>query len=68
MNKKSVFVCYLLWLFLGFFGVHKFYLGKTAMGVIYILTGGLFTIGWIVDFFLIPFQVATYNNQPYNRY
>ena len=68
MDKKSIFVCYLLWLFLGFFGVHKFYLGKTAMGVIYILTGGLFTIGWIVDAFLIPFQVAAYNNKPYNRY
>ena len=67
MNKKSIIVCYLLWFFLGVFGVHKFYLGKTAMGVIYLLTGGLLGIGWFIDLFLIPFQVAAYNNNPYNR-
>jgi TM2 domain-containing membrane protein YozV len=31
-------------------GAHKFYEGKTGMGILYILTGGLFYIGVIVDF------------------
>jgi len=48
--------------------VHKFYLGKTTMGIIYLLTGGLLGIGWFIDMFLIPFQVSAYNNRPYARY
>ena len=63
MKKKSVLITYLLWFFLGFFGVHKFYLGKTWWGVAYLLTGGLFVIGWIIDIFIIPGQVALYNER-----
>lgn len=43
----------LLCLFLGFFGGHKFYEGKTGLGIIYIFTGGLFFIGVIVDLIVI---------------
>lgn len=32
-NKKSVFVAYLLWWFLGTFGAHRFYFGKIATAV-----------------------------------
>lgn len=28
---------------------HKFYEGKIGMGVLYLFTGGLFGIGWIID-------------------
>ena len=35
--------------FFGYIGVHKFYEGKIGMGVLYILTGGLFGIGVLVD-------------------
>lgn len=44
---------YLAWLF-GFFGCHRFYYGKPKSGTLYFFTLGLFGIGWIVDFFLIP--------------
>lgn len=44
---------YLLWLF-GFTGSHRFYYGKPISGTVYFFTFGLFLIGWIVDFFLIP--------------
>jgi TM2 domain-containing membrane protein YozV len=44
---------YILWIF-GFTGSHRFYYGKPISGTIWFFTLGLFFIGWIVDFFLIP--------------
>ena len=58
---KSTSTAYLLWLFLGFFGVHKFYLNKFGVGVLYLLTFGVFGIGWLIDLFTLGGQVATYN-------
>jgi len=46
-------VGYILWLF-GFTGSHRFYYGKPVSGTIWFFTLGLFLIGWIIDFFLIP--------------
>jgi TM2 domain-containing membrane protein YozV len=51
----------LLWLFLGIFGAHKFYLGKNVIGIIYLFTGGIFFIGWIIDIFSLYTQVDLYN-------
>ncbi len=58
---KSSLITYFLWFFLGVFGVHKFYLGKTGWGFIYLFTFGLFGYGWVIDFFTIPSQVRNYN-------
>ena len=46
-------VALLLCIFLGYLGVHKFYIGNIGMGVIYLLTFGFFGIGPFVDFFVI---------------
>jgi TM2 domain-containing membrane protein YozV len=59
---KSKTTAYLLWLFLGFLGAHKFYLDKVGTGVLYFFTFGLFGIGWIIDFFTLGNQVDAYNN------
>lgn len=48
-HAKNKWVSFLLCLFLGFFGAHKFYEGKIGMGILYLFTGGLLGIGWIVD-------------------
>ena len=58
---KSKTTAYLLWFFLGAIGIHKFYLGKTGMGILYIFTVALFGIGWIVDAFTLGKKVDEYN-------
>jgi TM2 domain-containing membrane protein YozV len=63
MKEKETWVTYLLWFFLGFAGIHKFYLGKTGWGILYLLTGGLFMVGWLLDLFLIPWQVRRTNEE-----
>jgi len=46
---KSWMVALLLCLFLGGFGAHNFYAGKTGLGILYLFTGGLCGIGWLID-------------------
>jgi len=60
---KKTLVAYLLWFFLGLLGVHRFYLGHIGMGILYLFTGSLFGIGWIIDLFLIPSRVEQANVQ-----
>ncbi len=52
-KQKSKIVALLLCIFFGYFGAHKFYLGKSGMGILYFFTAGLLGIGWIVDIILI---------------
>ena len=52
-SYKDKTVALILCIFLGLLGAHKFYVGKTGMGLIYLFTGGIFGIGWIIDIFLI---------------
>ncbi len=52
-SPRSRLVALLLCILLGYFGVHRFYVGKIATGVIWLLTGGLFGIGYLVDIIMI---------------
>jgi TM2 domain-containing membrane protein YozV len=54
-------VAWLLLTFLGVFGIHRFYMGKWLSGLIYLLTGGLFLIGIIYDFWTLNEQVDEIN-------
>ena len=49
LRPKNKWVAFLLCLFLGMLGAHKFYEGKIGMGIVYLFTGGLFGIGWLID-------------------
>lgn len=61
-SEKSLLLTYVLWLFGGFFGLHKWYLGRPLMGLVYLFTfGGGFGIGWLIDFFTLPRQVQVAN-------
>ncbi len=54
MNRpRNKWAAFIICLFFGYFGAHKFYEGKITMGVIYLLTCGLCGIGWIVDIIII---------------
>lgn len=48
-TEKNKWVAFVLCLFLGLVGAHKFYEGKILVGVVYIFTAGLFFVGWIID-------------------
>lgn len=75
---KDNTIAYLLWFFLGEFGVHRFYLRSPWIGSIYLVLGVLgwatvwFVVGfifliplwimWIIDFFLIPERTRRINS------
>lgn len=59
-RERNKWTAFLLCLFLGFFGAHKFYEGKTGMGVLYLLTCGLFGIGWFIDTIALLFKPNPY--------
>jgi hypothetical protein len=50
---KSRRTALLLCLFLGWMGSHRFYVGKKGTGRLYLLTGGIFLLGVIVDLVMI---------------
>lgn len=52
-DTHSLTVGYILWL-VGFLGAHRFYYGKKWTGLIWLLTGGLLGVGWLIDLVLMP--------------
>ncbi|MGP1679210.1 MAG: NINE protein [Burkholderiales bacterium] len=54
-------VAWVLLTFLGLFGVHRMYMGKWVTGIIYLLTAGLFGIGYLYDFWTLNDQITLVN-------
>jgi TM2 domain-containing membrane protein YozV len=54
-------IAWILLVFLGLFGIHRFYLGKWITGIIYLLTGGFFLLGILYDFWTLNEQVSEVN-------
>lgn len=59
-RPKNKWISFLLCLFFGVFGAHKFYEGKFGMGLIYLFTVGIFGIGWIIDLVSILLKPTIY--------
>ena len=51
LNSKNInpiaYSC--ITVFLGIFGVHRFIDGQIGLGLLYLFTGGIIGIGWIID-------------------
>lgn len=52
-DEKNKYISLILCIFLGGFGAHKFYEGKTGMGILYLCTAGLFGIGILIDIIVL---------------
>ena len=76
-SSKNKWVTLAPCVFLGFFGAHRFYVGKVGTGVLYIFTVGGLGFGWIIDMVMIccnkftdstgavvGLKVAEYTRQP----
>lgn len=77
--KKSVLVAYLLWFFLGWLGLHRFYLGYVVSGLLMLALWGVGTLlsvifigyvilvvpflWWLLDLILIPGMARDSNNR-----
>jgi len=54
-------VAWVLLTFLGFFGVHRMYMGKWITGLLYLVTLGLFGLGYLYDYWTLNDQIAIKN-------
>ncbi len=55
-------VAWVLLTFLGLFGVHRMYMGKWLTGIVYLLTAGLFGLGYLYDFWTLNDQITVINS------
>ena len=53
VSSKSRMVAFLLCLFLGYLGVHRFYTGKIGTGVLMICTAGGLGVWWLIDLIMV---------------
>ena len=56
-------VAWILLTFLGLLGVHRMYMGKWLTGILYLLTVGLFGLGYLYDYWTLNGQVDQLNRQ-----
>lgn len=53
MSEKRRLPAFLLCLVFGIFGLHRFYVGKVATGVLMLFTAGGLMLWWLLDLLVI---------------
>ena len=53
MSDKKILPVFLLFFFLAWLGVHRFFVGKIGTAILFIITLGGLGIWWIIDLILI---------------
>jgi TM2 domain-containing membrane protein YozV len=56
-------VAWILLTFLGVLGIHRMYIGKWITGILWLFTGGLFTLGYVYDYWTWNEQVSDANRR-----
>ena len=54
-------VAWILLTFVGLLGIHRMYLDKWITGILYLLTGGLFLLGILYDYWTLNDQISDEN-------
>jgi TM2 domain-containing membrane protein YozV len=60
-------LAWLLHVFLGPLGIHRFYLGKWISGLVWLLTGGLLGLGYLYDWVTLNELVNEANSESHQR-
>jgi hypothetical protein len=66
-RRKRPLIAWVLWLFTGVLGGHRFYLERTGTGILMMFTGGGAMIWWLIDAMLLRKMVASYNLEQKQR-
>ena len=61
-GRISYNTAWILLTFLGILGIHRFYMGKWLTGVVYLLTGGIFLVGYLYDYWTLNDQISALND------
>lgn len=64
-TEKRILPAFLLCFFLGFLGLHRFYVGKVGTGILMLCTGGVFGILWLIDF--VSILIGSFKDKAGNK-
>ncbi len=55
-------ICWILLTFLGYLGIHRFYMKKWISAILYLISGGLLGLGIVYDFWTLNEQISAVNS------